>query len=58
MGLEGGKGTEVRLDIRFQFVNPLYAAGSSAVSDKVAGLMMEAFEKRARDQLGRGLDVL
>ena len=58
MGLEGGKGTEVRLDIRFQFVNPLYAAVSSAVSDKVAGLMIEAFEKRAREQLGRGHDVL
>lgn len=43
--------TEVRLSIEYQFVNPLYAAVSAAVSDKVAGLMIEAFEKRAREQL-------
>ncbi|KAL2211989.1 hypothetical protein CC79DRAFT_1353918 [Sarocladium strictum] len=50
--------TEVHLSIKYQFVNPLYAAVSSAVSDKVAGLMIEAFEKRAREQLGRGHDRL
>ncbi|POR33337.1 Coenzyme Q-binding protein coq10, mitochondrial [Tolypocladium paradoxum] len=43
--------TEVRLTIEYQFVNPLYAAVSAAVSDKVAGLMIEAFEKQARERL-------
>ncbi|KAI9158778.1 Coenzyme Q-binding protein coq10 [Paramyrothecium foliicola] len=44
--------TEVRLSIKYQFVNPLYAAVSAAVSDKVAGMMVEAFEQRARERLG------
>lgn len=43
--------TEVHLTIKYQFVNPLYAAVSSAVSEKVAGLMVEAFEKEARSKL-------
>ncbi|KAG7125540.1 Coenzyme Q-binding protein coq10 like [Verticillium longisporum] len=45
--------TQVDLVIRFQFANPLYAAVSAAVSDKVAGIMIEAFEKRARRILGQ-----
>ncbi|CAG9943168.1 unnamed protein product, partial [Clonostachys rosea f. rosea IK726] len=44
--------TEVHLSIKYQFVNPLYAAVSAAVSDKVAGMMIEAFEKQARQKLG------
>ncbi|ATY66832.1 cyclase dehydrase family [Cordyceps militaris] len=44
--------TEVNLSIKYQFTNPLYAAVSAAVSDKVAALMIEAFEKRAKEQLG------
>ncbi|KFA61536.1 hypothetical protein S40285_08806 [Stachybotrys chlorohalonatus IBT 40285] len=44
--------TEVHLSIRYQFANPLYAAVSAAVSDRVASLMIEAFEKRAREMLG------
>lgn len=44
--------TEVLLSIKYQFANPLYAALSSAVSDQVAGLMVEAFEKRAMEKLG------
>lgn len=43
--------TEVHLAIRYQFTSPLYAAVSAAVSDKVAGLMVEAFEKRAKEKL-------
>ncbi|KAL6852040.1 dehydrase and lipid transport domain-containing protein [Trichoderma novae-zelandiae] len=43
--------TEVRLTIKFEFVNPLYAAVSAAVSDKMAGLMIEAFEKRVHSKL-------
>ncbi|OAQ63526.1 cyclase/dehydrase family protein [Pochonia chlamydosporia 170] len=44
--------TEVHLTIKYQFANPLYAAVSAAVSDKVAGLMINAFEKRALEELG------
>lgn len=43
--------TQVHLNINFQFTNPLYAAVSAAVSDKIAGLMVEAFEKQARRKL-------
>ncbi|ROT43132.1 hypothetical protein SODALDRAFT_327303 [Sodiomyces alkalinus F11] len=51
-GNEGTAATKVDLVIRFQFANPLYSAVSAAVSDKVAGVMVEAFEKRARWMLG------
>jgi len=44
--------TKVRLDIRFAFASPLYAAVSSAVADKVAPIMIDAFDKRARTILG------
>jgi coenzyme Q-binding protein COQ10 len=44
--------TEVHLGIKYQFTSPLYAAVSAAVSDKVAGLMIEAFEKQAFKRLG------
>ncbi len=44
--------TEVHLSLKYEFANPLYAAVSAAVSDKVAGMMIEAFEQRAREQLG------
>jgi coenzyme Q-binding protein COQ10 len=40
--------TEVHLTIDFQFANPVYAALSKAVAPKVAGIMIEAFEQRAR----------
>jgi coenzyme Q-binding protein COQ10 len=43
--------TEVNLTIDFQFANPVYAALSKAVAPKVAGIMIEAFEKRARTLL-------
>ncbi|KAI9742354.1 MAG: hypothetical protein M1818_003887 [Claussenomyces sp. TS43310] len=44
--------TEVHLTIDFQFSNPIYAALSKAVAPKVAGVMIEAFERRARTLLG------
>ncbi|KAI1199534.1 hypothetical protein F5X97DRAFT_117461 [Nemania serpens] len=44
--------SDVDLNIRFQFANPLYAAVSSAVADKVAPVMIEAFVERARKLLG------
>jgi coenzyme Q-binding protein COQ10 len=43
--------TEVHLTIDFQFSNPIYAALSKAVAPKVAGIMIEAFERRARQLL-------
>lgn len=44
--------TEVSLAIEYQFSNPMYSAMSSAVADKVAGVMIEAFEKRVKTVLG------
>lgn len=49
----GEEWSQVDLSIKFQFVNPLFAAVSSAVADKVAPIMVEAFEKEARRALGR-----
>lgn len=43
--------TEVNLTLDFQFSNPVYAALSKAVAPKVAGLMIEAFEARAKECL-------
>lgn len=44
--------TEVGLVIEVQFASPMYAALSQAAAPKVAGIMIEAFEKRAREVLG------
>jgi coenzyme Q-binding protein COQ10 len=44
--------SDVHLSIRFQFANPLYAVVSSAVADKVAPIMIEAFVERAKKVLG------
>jgi len=43
--------TDVNLDIEFQFANPVYAAMSSAVADRVAEVMIEAFEQRVKTEL-------
>ncbi|KAI9767599.1 MAG: hypothetical protein M1840_005636 [Geoglossum simile] len=43
--------TEVNLDIKYQFTNPIYAALSKAVAPKTAGMIIEAFEERARKLL-------
>lgn len=49
--------TEVHLRIEFQFSNLVYAGLSKAVAPKVAGVMIEAFERRARKLLdGPGAD--
>jgi coenzyme Q-binding protein COQ10 len=45
--------TDVNLDIEFQFANPVYAAMSSAVADRVAEVMIEAFEQRVKTELER-----
>lgn len=44
--------TEVGLSIQVQFANPVYAALSKAAAPKVAGTLIEAFVKRAREVLG------
>jgi coenzyme Q-binding protein COQ10 len=46
-----GEQTEVHLTLDFQFSNPIYAALSKAVAPKIAGIMIEAFELRARKLL-------
>ncbi|KAF2090516.1 hypothetical protein K490DRAFT_23455, partial [Saccharata proteae CBS 121410] len=43
--------TQVSLAIEFAFANPLYATMSAAVAPKVAGMMIEAFEKRVETLL-------
>jgi coenzyme Q-binding protein COQ10 len=48
--------TEINLAIEFQFSNPIYSAMSSAVQDRVAGHMIEAFEERVRSLLKDGTD--
>lgn len=55
---EGSKGTgnvrsDVELRIGYRFTNPMYQATVGQVGEQVATLMVEAFEKRARDVLGR-----
>ncbi|KAE8159177.1 hypothetical protein BDV40DRAFT_274019 [Aspergillus tamarii] len=45
--------TKVDLEIRFEFRNQLHAAMMSAVEGQMAGVMIEAFEKRIRDVEGR-----
>jgi coenzyme Q-binding protein COQ10 len=49
-----GAETEVRLEIRFRFQNPMHTAMMSAVEDKVAGVMIEAFERRIKEQMTLG----
>ena len=51
-GLEGGEKTQVALTVEVQFGNPLYRAVAGGVVPKVAEVMVEAFEKRARMMLG------
>jgi coenzyme Q-binding protein COQ10 len=48
--------TEVSLAIEFQFSNPIYSAMSAAVTDRIAGLMIEAFEGRVKQVLEGGVD--
>ncbi|CBF80957.1 ubiquinone-binding COQ10-like protein [Aspergillus nidulans FGSC A4] len=51
---EGGDArTTVNLEIRFEFKSQLYASMMSAVEGQMAGIMIEAFEKRIREVHGR-----
>ncbi|KAI9879820.1 MAG: hypothetical protein M1830_007002 [Pleopsidium flavum] len=45
--------TEVNLSIEVQFASPVYAALSKAAAPKVAGVLIDAFEKRAKEVLGK-----
>ena len=49
-----GPRTEVNLVIEVRFASAVYAALSQAAAPKVAGIMVEAFERRAREVLGKG----
>jgi len=46
--------TEVSLTIEVQFASAVYSALSQAAAPKVAGMMIEAMEKRAAEMLGDG----
>ena len=46
--------TEVTLVLEVRFASAVYSALSQAVAPKVAGVVLEAFEKRATDVLGPG----
>ncbi|KAF7590480.1 hypothetical protein BBP40_002825 [Aspergillus hancockii] len=50
--LENGS-TKVDLEIRFEFRNQLHSAMMGAVEGQMAGVMIEAFEKRIRDVQGK-----
>ncbi|KAL4973186.1 hypothetical protein BDW66DRAFT_142726 [Aspergillus desertorum] len=45
--------TTVKLEIRFEFKSQLYASMMSAVEGQMAGIMIEAFEKRIREVHGK-----
>lgn len=44
------------LHIEFQFKNPVYAALSGTIAPKMAGVVVEAFERRAKELLEKGED--
>ncbi|KAK2746400.1 hypothetical protein FQN55_005618 [Onygenales sp. PD_40] len=52
-GEEEVKETKVELQVRFQFRSAMHAAMMSAVEGQVAGMMIEAFERRVREVGGR-----
>lgn len=45
--------SEAELTIKFEFVNPLYSAVTSAMSDKMAGVMIDAFVQQANKVLSK-----
>lgn len=51
--LEGRDVTKVNLAVNFRFRSAMHAAMMSAVEDQVAGMMIEAFEKRVLELEGR-----
>ncbi|OJJ35639.1 hypothetical protein ASPWEDRAFT_97966, partial [Aspergillus wentii DTO 134E9] len=47
-----GRSTRVDLEIQFEFRNQMHAMMMSAVEGQMAGVMIEAFEKRIRERAG------
>ena len=45
--------TQVDLDLSYAFASPFHAAAVSAVWEKVSGLMVSGFEKRAEEVYGK-----
>jgi coenzyme Q-binding protein COQ10 len=52
---DGNQVTRVLLEIRFRFQNAMHTAMMGAVEDKVAAVMIEAFERRIKEQMARRL---
>ncbi|KAJ5863837.1 uncharacterized protein N7529_005753 [Penicillium soppii] len=52
---KGGPMTRVNLEVRFEFRSQMHATIMSSVEGKMAGVMIEAFEKRIREVEGKGL---
>ena len=48
-----GRSTMIKLNIEYAFANALYEAMGAAFAPKVAGMVIEAFEKRAKFLLGK-----
>ncbi|KAJ6137961.1 hypothetical protein N7471_004447 [Penicillium samsonianum] len=53
-GTQGGPLTKVNLEVRFEFRSQMHATLMSAVEGQMAGVMIEAFEKRIREVEGKG----
>ncbi|KAJ5789629.1 uncharacterized protein N7518_006640 [Penicillium psychrosexuale] len=53
-GAQGGPLTKVNLEVRFEFRSQMHATLMSAVEGQMAGVMIEAFEKRMREVEGKG----
>ncbi|CAG8028647.1 unnamed protein product [Penicillium salamii] len=52
---QGGPLTKVNLEVRFEFRSQMHATIMSSVEGQMAGVMIEAFEKRIREVEGKGL---
>jgi coenzyme Q-binding protein COQ10 len=52
---KGGPLTKVNLEVRFEFRSQMHATLMGAVEGQMAGVMIEAFEKRIREVEGKGL---
>lgn len=52
-GRDAAGTTDVELRIRYRFANPMYQLAVGKVGEEVAGMMIGAFERRAREVLGR-----
>ncbi|KAJ5163136.1 uncharacterized protein N7500_004966 [Penicillium coprophilum] len=53
-GTTGRPLTKVNLEVRFEFRSQMHATLMSAVEGQMAGVMIEAFEKRIREVEGKG----